>query len=328
MFEVDTLVDATDAELDALFRNATTLSLERFINTGQHQIDPARREIFNDARWKGFLPKGLPLGEAAARLSTGYAKRFWMQKGRCLGETQYLDGRVLVKHLLEEMTIEQPVNDLGPGRYIILRYTDPVFEHIFYDVMKAVTDDVILYRGYAGAFPDGRRGWTGPLIRRYGYAQAGVDDHAAMMRTATEPTRRQLLGTWRMDVVHAQQSRGVAHLTFSGGSRGPVESRLEVTDAGRGLLPPAVTRHFTSRQLHVGGTGSPARRRRPAGGQMGDRPGGAVRKTGHRRFGATVQTREDPRGQAPIRAALPVVARVMSAPSRYAFASSGQGALL
>jgi hypothetical protein len=246
MFEVDTLVDATDAELDALFGNATTLSLERFINTGQHQIDPARREIFNDARWKGFLPKGLPLGEAAARLSTGYAKRFWMQKGRCLGETQYLDGRVLVKHLLEEVTIEQPVNDLVPGRYIILRYTDPVFEHIFYDVMKAVTDDVILYRGYAGAFPDGRRGWTGPLIRRYGYAQAGVDDHGAMMRTATEPTRQQLLGTWRMDVVHAQQSRGVAHLTFSGGSRGPVESRLEVTDAGRGLLPPAVTRHFTS----------------------------------------------------------------------------------
>ena len=246
MFEVDTLIDATDAELDALFRNATTLSLERFINTGQHQIDPARREIFNDARWKGFLPRGLPLGEAAARLSTGYAKRFWMQKGRCLGETQDLDGRVLVKHLLEEMTIEQPVNDLVPGGYIILRYTDPVFEHIFYDVMKAVTEDVILYRGYAGAFPDGRRGWTGPLIRRYGYAQAGVDDHAAMMRTATEPTRQQLLGTWRMDVVHAQQSRGVAHLTFSGGSRGPVESRLEVTDAGRGLLPPAVTRHFTS----------------------------------------------------------------------------------
>ena len=246
MFEVDTLVDATDSELDALFRNATTLSLERFINTGQHQIDPVRREIFNDARWKGFLPKGLPLGEAAARLSTGYAKRFWMQKGRCLGETQYLDGRVLVKHLLEEMTIEQPVNDLVPGRYIILHYTDPVFEHIFYDVMKAVTDDVILYRGYAGAFPDGHRGWTGPLIRRYGYAQAGVDDHAAMMRIAKEPTRQQLLGTWRMDVVHAQQSRGVAHLTFSAGSRGPVESRLEVTAAGRGLLPPAVVRHFTS----------------------------------------------------------------------------------
>lgn len=246
VFEVDDLVAATDAQLDGLFRQATTLGLDRFINAGEHHIDVPRREIFNDARWKGFLPKGLPLGEVAARLSTGYAKRFWMQKGRCLGETQYVEGRVNLKHLLEEVTIAQPVNDLDPGRYIILRYTDPVFEHIFYDVMKAVTDDIILYRGYTGEFPNGRRGWTGPLIRRYGVAQAGVDDHAKLMGVASVPTRRQLLGTWRMDIVHALQSRGVAHLTFSAGSAGRIESRLELTDDGRGVLPPAMTHHFTS----------------------------------------------------------------------------------
>jgi hypothetical protein len=246
MLEVGELVDATDAQLDIFFREATTLGLDRFINTGQHHIDTSRHEIFNDARWKGFLPKGLPLGEVAARLSTGYAKRFWMHKGRCLGETQYLDGRVTLNHLLEEVTIEQPVNDLEPGRYIVLHYTDPVFEHIFYDVMKAVSDGVILYRGYTGKFPNGTRGWTAPLIRRYGIAQAGVDDHEALLQLATVPTRRQLLGRWRMYIVHALQSRGVAHLTFTAGSRGPIESRLEVTDAGRGLLPPAVVRHFTS----------------------------------------------------------------------------------
>jgi len=253
MHDVDRLVDATDAELDTLFREAATLGLDHFINTGQHQVDVPRREIFNDARWKGFLPKGLPLGEAAARLSTGYAKRFWMQKGRCLGETQYLDGRVLVKHLLEEITIEQPVNDLAPGRYILLRYTDPVFEHIFYDVMKAVSEDVILYRGYSGRFPDGTRGWTGPLIRRYGMAQAGVDDHDALMRVAAVPSRAQLLGRWRMDVVHARQSTGVAFLTFAPGPRGRIESRVEVTDAGRGALPPVVVSHFTSADFTAAG---------------------------------------------------------------------------
>jgi hypothetical protein len=160
------------------------------------------------------------------------------------GRDAVLDG-VLLKHLLEEITIEQPVNDLAPGRYIILRYTDPVFEHIFYDVMKAVTDDVILYRGYTGQFPNGTRGWTGPLIRRYGIAQAGVDDHEALMRMATVPTRQQLMGRWRMDIVHALQSTGVPW-TFTAGSRGRIESRLEVTDEGRGLLPPVVATHFTS----------------------------------------------------------------------------------
>ena len=192
MLDVDRLIGSTDVELDALFRQATTLPLDRIVNPGAHRIDPARREIVNDARWKGFLPKGLPLDDVAARLSTGYAKRFWMQKGRCLGETQYLDGRVNLKHLLEEVTIDRPVNDLDPGRYIVLRYTDPVFEHIVYDAMKLVSDDVILYRGYTGQFPDGRRGWTAPLLRRYGFAQAGVDDHESLVRRATAPSRRHL----------------------------------------------------------------------------------------------------------------------------------------
>ncbi|BCS30852.1 hypothetical protein TBR22_A00520 [Luteitalea sp. TBR-22] len=249
MLEADRLIASTDVELDALFRQATTLPLASFVNTGAHRIDVSRREIVNDARWKGFLPKGLPLDEVAARLSTGYAKRFWMQRARCLGETQYLDGRVNLKHVLEEVTLEQPVNDLDAGRYILLRYTDPVFEHIFYDTMKMVSTDVILYRGYTGQFPGGRRGWTAPLLRRYGFGQAGVDDHEALVRRATAVSRRHLLGRWRMDLVHGRQSVGVAHLTCSSSTRGPVESRLEPTDAGRGVLPPALVDHLTGPDL-------------------------------------------------------------------------------
>lgn len=246
MYDVHALVNATDAELDAFFREATTLALAQFVNTGEHRLDVARREIFNDRRWKGFLPRGLPLNDVATRLATGYAKRFWMQKGACLGETQYFDARVNLKHLLHEVTIDAPVNDLSPGRYIILHYTDPVFEHVFYDVMKAVSPDVILYRGYTGEFPNGRRGWTGPLIRRYGFAQAGLDDHDDLMQQAAAPARTLLPGTWRMDIVHGMQSQGVARLIVSGNPRGRLASRLEVTEAGRGLIPPVVVEHFTS----------------------------------------------------------------------------------
>ncbi len=246
MYDVHALVNATDAELDTLFRDATTLALDQFVNTGDHHLDVARREIVNDRRWKGFLPRGLPLNEVAARLATGYAKRFWMQKGACRGETQYFDARVNLKHLLREVTIDAPVNDLTPGRYIILAYTDPVFEHVFYDVMKAVSPDVILYRGYTGEFPNGRRGWTGPLIRRYGFAQAGLDDHDDLMQQAAAPPRTLLPGTWRMDIVHGMQSTGVARLIIGGNPRGRLTSRLEVTDAGRGLIPPVVVGQFTS----------------------------------------------------------------------------------
>ena len=195
------LVNSTDEELETLFQRSTTLPLERIVNAGTHAVDVARREIFNDASWKGFLPKGLPLGEMAARLATGYAKRFWKQKGQYLGETLYAEGRVTVKHRLEEVTIDRRTNDIDPGRYIILYYTDPVLEHLFYDVMKAVSDDVILYRGYSGRFPDGRRGWTAPLMRRYTFGQMGVDDHQQLFKRGTAPTPEDLLGSWRLDVV-------------------------------------------------------------------------------------------------------------------------------
>ena len=119
----------------------------------------------------------------------GYAKRFWKQRGKYLGETIYLNGGILVKHALEEFTIERPTNDLDPGRYILLRYTDPVFEHVFYDVMKAVSPDLILYRGYTGRFPNGRRGLSAPLMRRFAFAQMGTADHALLFAGRVSPYR-------------------------------------------------------------------------------------------------------------------------------------------
>src|SRR6188768_29443 len=115
------LAQATDAELADVFRQVTTLPLEITPNEGGHRIDLASRTIFNDEHFKGWLPKGLrlPLRDIFARLGTGYAKRFWKQGNRYLGETLYLDGRILVKHALEEFTLDRPQNDLDPGKYIL-----------------------------------------------------------------------------------------------------------------------------------------------------------------------------------------------------------------
>ncbi|MCX6631258.1 MAG: hypothetical protein NTW28_26905 [Candidatus Solibacter sp.] len=107
----DALTKAGDKQLDAIFRASGTLGIDRIINSGVRQVDPVRHEIYNDAYWKGFLPKGLPLGEMAAQLYTGYFKRFWREGDRYLGETRYLDGRVPLKHTLEETSIERAVND-------------------------------------------------------------------------------------------------------------------------------------------------------------------------------------------------------------------------
>src|SRR5688572_19479164 len=195
------LAQASDPELADVFRRVATLPLETFVNDGGHRIDLAARTIFNDEHWKGWLPKGLVLRDIFARLATGYAKRFWKQGNRYLGETLYLDGRIKVKHSLEELTLDRPVDDLDPGKYILLRYTDPVFEHIFYDVMKAADAGVIVYGGYSGRFPGGKRGFTGALMRRYSFAELGERDHEQLVKKGKRLTAGATNGLWRGEVV-------------------------------------------------------------------------------------------------------------------------------
>lgn len=237
---------ATDAELGDLFRRVQTLPLDTFVNSGGHRIDLASRTLFNDEHWKGWLPKGLVLRDIFTRLATGYAKRFWKQGNRYLGETLYLDGRIRVKHALEEFTLDRPSNDLDPGTYILLRYTDPVFEHLFYDVMKAADEGVIVYGGYSGRFPDGRRGFTSVLMRRYALTQLGLRDHQQLARKGQKATADALAGRWRLDAVTtADHPSQVARVTFTTGVDGKLALHCEPLPEPDVLVPSFVVEHFT-----------------------------------------------------------------------------------
>ena len=242
-----TLGTATDAELGDLFRKVQTLPLDVLVNTGGHQIDMASRTLFNDEHWKGWLPRGLVLRDIFTRLSTGYAKRFWKQGDRYLGETLYLDGRIRVKHALEGFTLDRPVNDLDPGSYILLRYTDPVFEHLFYDVMKAADDGIIVYGGYSGRFPEGRRGFTSVLMRRYSFAQLGLRDHQQLTRTGTKATADAFAGRWRLDAVTtADHPAHVGMLTVTTGGDGKATMQCDPVATPDVLVPSFVVDHFTA----------------------------------------------------------------------------------
>ncbi|HTV02577.1 MAG TPA: hypothetical protein VMF13_18655 [Luteitalea sp.] len=240
------LATATDDHLAALFREVTTLPLDTFVNAGGHRIDVASHMLANDEHWKGWLPKGLALRDIFTRLGTGYAKRFWKQGNRYLGETLYLDGRIRVKHLLEEFTIDTPTNGLDPGRYILLRYTDPGFEHLFYDVMKAADDGVIVYGGYSGKFPHGRRGFTSVLMRRYTFAEMGVRDHVALAKKGKRPTADALAGRWRLDAVATSDHVvPVAMLTCTPGDDGAPVLQWSAAAQHDVLVPSFVDDHFS-----------------------------------------------------------------------------------
>jgi len=239
------LAGATSDELAAAFRKASTLALDEIVNDGGHTVDIATRTIYNDEYWKGWLPRGFVARDIFTRLATGYAKRFWKQGKRYLGETLYLDGNILVKHALEEITIDRPTNDLDPGRYILLRYTDPVFEHIFYDVMRAADDGVIIYGGYNGRFPEGKRGFTGVLMRRYSFAQLGERDHLQLFKKGARPARPSLTGDWDLDVVTtSNHATRVGTLSFDESAGGTLTARFEVVSKPAVLVPSFVAEHF------------------------------------------------------------------------------------
>ena len=243
------LAEATNDQLAETFRGMTTLPLEQVMNAGGHQVDIATHTIFNDEHWKGWLPKGLrlPLRDSMTRLATGYAKRFWKQGRRFLGETRYLDGQILVKHSLEEITIDQPTNDLDPGKYLLLHYTDPVFEHIFYDVMRAGNDGVIVYGGYAGKYPNGTRGFNGVLMRRYSFAELGVRDHEQLFLKGDRVKPGELKGTWRLSGIStSDHATPIGELTFSRGADAKTVARCEATSKPEVTIPSLVLDHFNA----------------------------------------------------------------------------------
>ena len=179
------------------FRRMTTLPLDQLMNAGGHQVDIAARTIFNDEHFKGWLPEEttLPMRDIITRLGTGYAKRFWKQGQRYLGETLYLDGVSACKHSLEELTIDRPPNDLDPGQIHPAALHRPRVRKIFYDVMRAGNDGVIVYGGTPGNSPKAGAGSHGVLMRRYSFAQLGERDHQVLFQKGARVAPDSLKGT-------------------------------------------------------------------------------------------------------------------------------------
>jgi hypothetical protein len=240
------MIDWTDAQLDEMFLRSEMRPLDGFLNGGEHRVDLDAHEMYNDQRWKGFMPKGLLASEATARLSLGFAKKLWKEKSGFGGETQYFGGGIVTGHTVQEITLDRQTHDLPPGRYVLLGYKDAIFERLFYDLLKPISDDLMLFRGYTGQFPDGRRGWTALLLRRYPFAQMGIDDHQMLFAGGAMPTEDDLLGTWRLDALYySNQPLQIAAVNFDRSAGGQLQVDGTPNSSSQGLLlPKFATEHF------------------------------------------------------------------------------------
>jgi hypothetical protein len=235
-----------EAELEKLFRRCSTQSIDVMINQGgSPAIDVAHRTIRNDRYWKGFFPKGHILNTMSSAIFTGFKKEFHKEGLRYVGVTSDTDGRITARNSLEEITLRKPTGTLEAGEYILLRYLDIPWTG-YYDVFKVINENLLIGRVYLGEFPKGIRLFTFPMTRTYGFAQMTMDDHRALFDAGGVPSKSDLSGSWRMEVVsNNNHLGGVAYLRFDVKPDGRLESRYQLMGLLEGLAMPGFARdHF------------------------------------------------------------------------------------
>jgi cholesterol oxidase len=235
----------SEAQLEALFRRCPTADISTIVNKGgAPQIDIAKRTIRNDRYWKGYFPKGHVLNAMSSAIFTGFKKTFRQEGAQYTGVTSDTDNRINARNSLR-MVDSDHKGTLEAGRYIQLTYLDPPWQG-FYDIFKAINDDLLIGRVYLGQYPNGMRVFTFPMTRVYGFDQMTVDDHAALYAQGSVPTPDEVSGVWRMDVIsNANQAGGIAWLQFDNLPDGQLEARYQLMGLIEGLVVPSfVQDHF------------------------------------------------------------------------------------
>ncbi len=232
------VIDWRESELENLFQHSPSLGIEAMLNSGERRIDATARRIRNDEYWKGFFPKGHILNQMSAAIFTGFQKRFFKQGTKYAGITSDTDNRINARNSLDEFTLKKREGDLGPGKYILLRYLDPPWQG-FYDVFKVINNDLLIGRVYLGQFPNGIRVFTFPMCRVYGFEHVTVEDHRRLYESGGVPTKEELNGVWRMDTIsNANRAGSIAYLKFDLKPDGRLESRFQLLGLMEGLVMP------------------------------------------------------------------------------------------
>jgi hypothetical protein len=225
-----------EADLERIFTRVETQGAEKMINSGEIEIDADRGLIRNDTVWKGVFPRGHVMNRLSTAFHASFKKSFSKgPDGKIVGVTSDSDGLINANNKLEEITITKRTGSLDPGKYILLRYTDPQWRG-FYDVFKVINDDLLIARVHLGEYPGGLRLFTFPMVRSYGLDNMTVVDHRTIWDKASVPTKGQLNGVWEMRMVSNANNTGVvAYLKFDHKPDGRLEARYQFLGLIEGL---------------------------------------------------------------------------------------------
>jgi cholesterol oxidase len=232
--EIDTLALLTykEAELDRLFSRAETKGMEVMVSSDHKTIEADTGRIRNDTAWRGFFPRGHILNAFSTAFYAGLKQTVRQVDGATTGITSDMADRIAAAYTLEEITIEDRTSPLEPGRYILLRYTDPPWS-LYYSVIKVISDQLLISRVYLGTYPHGIRLCTLPMTRVYTLHDMTRDEARTFYQGSPAVTKEQLAGRWEMRPVATAGDIGT--LGFLRFNLTP-DRRLEAHYQGLGLL--------------------------------------------------------------------------------------------
>ncbi len=178
--------------LEGLFEKPS-LSIGILVNSGKRQIDVENRTIYNDTHWKGFYPPDSPV--PAWIFQNSFNKTFKIENGTLKGVTSTFDDSIKGENKL------RLIDPNDPGKGILLEYTEPQFA-LFYDILKVISEDIIIGKAYAGRYPDGKTILIFTMARKYGFDFMSPEDHEELfVKYGKPPDINKIRGEWEGRIV-------------------------------------------------------------------------------------------------------------------------------
>lgn len=192
--------------LEMLFNTEKGKGIEKIVNSGSWSFDEESMMIYNDKHWRGFFPQDA--SHNIIRYFGGFWKRFYREDNTIKGITHAYEPNIDAPNIAELR------DDL-----ILLKYTSPEYS-IFYDLLKMVSDDVILGKAFIGLPPHGIHILTFSMCRRYSIEFMSEDDHETIYQSAKVPEEDALIGRWNGRLVSDSILTPVTHtFTFKKGDK-------------------------------------------------------------------------------------------------------------
>ncbi len=189
---IDQPMYCTTKRLNEMFE-MDSLPLKNLVNSGTRKMDIERGIIYDDTHWKGFYPVDNLLPPWL--FQGGFYKKFETHDDGISGVTTAFDEVVAAKNVAKQ------IDPNDPSKGILLEYTEPQYS-LFYDLLKILSDDVVVGKAFIGKYPAGVHLLTFAMTRKYNFDfMTAKDNRELFEKHGRMPDPNKVLGEWEGRMV-------------------------------------------------------------------------------------------------------------------------------